>query len=98
VRKGPWKYIYCHRSAPQLFNIEDDPGEWHNRAGDPAVAGIEADLNAVITGGRFDLEAIEAEVWARLPQKAVVNAAMAANATAWDYRVEDDGTRKYVRK
>lgn len=44
-----------------------------------------------------DLDAIEADVWARLPQKAVVNAAMAANGTAWDYRVEDDVTRKYVR-
>ena len=65
VRKGAWKYIYCHRSAPQLFNIDEDPGEWVNRAGDPAVAKIEAELNAMITGGRFDLDAIEADVWAR---------------------------------
>ena len=32
-----------------------------------------------------------------LPQKAVVNAAMAANDTAWDYRVDDNVTRKYIR-
>ncbi|MCY1126814.1 choline-sulfatase [Frigidibacter sp. RF13] len=98
VRLGDWKYIYCHRSAPQLFNLAEDPGEWRNRAGDPAVAGIEAELNRLITGGRFDLEAIERDVWARLPQKAVVNQAMAANETGWDYVVAQDAARQYVRK
>ena len=98
VRKGDWKYIYCHRSAPQLFNLAEDPGEWANRSGDPAVGAIEAELNSVLTGGRFDLDFIERDVWARLPQKQVVNAAMAANGTAWDYRADTDPAKQYVRK
>jgi choline-sulfatase len=98
VRKGAWKYIYCHRSEPQLFNVETDPGEWRNRAGDADVAEIERELNAVITNGRFDLDFIENDVWARLPQKQIVNAAMAANRTAWDYRVEINPSPQYVRK
>ena len=98
VRKGDWKYLYCHRAAPRLFNLAEDPGEWINRAGDPGVAHIEADLDAIVTGGRFDLDAIEADIWARLPMKQVVNAAMAANGTAWDYEVRQDAATQYVRR
>jgi choline-sulfatase len=97
VRKGQWKYIYCHRSPPQLLDMAADPGEWHNLAGTPAVAEIERELDAIITRGQFDLDAIEKDVWARLAQKQVVNAAMAANGTAWDYRVDTDPSKQYVR-
>lgn len=97
VRQGPWKYIYCHRSAPQLFNLEADPGEWNNRAGSPEVAEVEAALLRVIKDG-FDLAAIEREIWARLDQKRVVNAAMAANGTAWDYQVQQNAAALYVRR
>jgi choline-sulfatase len=97
VRKGHWKYIYCHRSAPQLFDLATDPGEWNNRTGDPMIADIERELHGVVTGGRFDLDGIERELWSRLAQKSVVNAAMAANSTAWDYRVDTDPSKQYVR-
>ncbi len=98
VRKGPWKYIYCHRSAPQLFNLEADPGEWDNRAGDPAVAAVEAELDDIVTKGQFDLDFIEKDVWDRLAQKQVVNQAMAINGTAWDYEVKANAAQQYVRK
>lgn len=98
VRQGDWKYIYCHRSEPQLFNLAEDPQEWNNRAGDPDCAEIENRLNAVITGGRFDLDRIEREVHDRLAMKHVVNAAMAANGTAWDYEVRPNAAAQYVRK
>jgi choline-sulfatase len=96
VRLRDWKYIYCHRSAPQLFNLALDPGEWDNRAGDPLVAVVEAELLAVVN--QFDLVGIAREVWARLPQKQVVNAAMAATGTGWDYKVLPNPAQQYVRK
>lgn len=96
LRQANWKYIYCHGSAPQLFNLADDPQEWNNLAGQVRVADIEAAMHAQILDG-FDLAAIEADVWARLPQKQVVNAAMAANRTAWDYQVQQDSAGRYVR-
>lgn len=98
VRAGDWKYIYCHRSDPQLFNLKTDPDEWSNAAGDPAFQEIEAALNRIVTAGRFDLDFIEKDIWARLPQKQIVNAAMAANQTAWDYKVETNPAKQYVRK
>lgn len=98
VRLGDWKYHYCHGSAPQLFNLAEDPGEWHNRSGDPACRAVETELNAVITGGYFDLEKIGSEVWERLPLKKVVNEAMKANGTAWDYAVDPFAGAQYVRE
>lgn len=96
IRKGPWKYLYCHRSDPQLFNLDADPGEWENLAGTPQAATIEAELAALISD-RFDLDAIEREIWARLAQKQVVNAAMAANGTEWDYHPDPDEMTRYIR-
>ena len=98
VRKGPWKYIYCHRSPPQLFDLRTDPDEWRNCAGDPAFQEIEAELNKALTAGQFDLDFIEKDIWARLAQKQIVNAAMATNQTAWDYKVETNPAKQYVRK
>jgi choline-sulfatase len=97
VRLGCWKMIYCHGFPHQLFNLAEDPEEKVNRAGDPAAAEPEARLLQEITGGRFDLEAIEAEVRARLPQKQLVNAAMAASGTHWDYLPDQDVQTRYVR-
>jgi len=97
VRQGDWKYHYCHGSPPQLYNLAADPGEWVNRAGDPSCTTIETALNQVITGGRFDLERIGSEVWERLPMKRVVNEAMKANGTAWDYVVERNAASQYIR-
>ena len=97
VRQGDWKYHYCHGSAPQLFNLAADPGEWTNLAGELSVADIERGLNHIITGGDFDLDRIAQEVWDRLPLKQTVNAAMQANGAAWDYRPDQDAGLKYVR-
>lgn len=80
-----------------MFYLDDDPGEWINRAHDPDVAAIEAALEYEITGGAFDLEFIEKDVWDRLAQKLVVNQTMARNGTSWDYRVEVDPSTQYVR-
>ena len=97
VRLGDWKYHYCHGSAPQLYDLAEDPDEWNNRAGDPHCREIEARLDQVIMGGAFDLEKIKSQVWQRLPLKQVVNDAMKANGTAWDYSVDQTAGARYVR-
>ena len=97
VRIGAWKYIYIHRSPCQLFNMDDDPGEWNNLSGQAHVANIESELNAVVTAGNFDLDYIEKDIWERLAQKEVINKAMARNGTKWDYHVNTDPSAQYVR-
>ena len=98
VRLGPWKYVYIHRANAQLFNLQDDPGEWNNLCGKPEVAAIEKQLRELITEGQFDLDFLEKDVADRLALKQVVNTAMALNKTAWDYRPEVNPANQYVRK
>ncbi len=44
VRSGPWKYNYYHGMQPELFNLEDDPGETTNLSGQPQHRGVEQRL------------------------------------------------------
>lgn len=46
VRRDAWKLIYYHGDPPQLFNLEDDPQEMHDRADDPACKQIREQLLA----------------------------------------------------
>lgn len=48
VRSGPWKYNYYHGMAPELFNMEEDPGENNNLAGQSAYADIEQGLQELV--------------------------------------------------
>jgi choline-sulfatase len=36
LRKGRWKYVHCVRYPPQLFDLQNDPEELVDLAGDPA--------------------------------------------------------------
>ncbi len=66
-------------------------------AGDPQYAEVERKLLDILTNGQFDLKKIATEVWDRLPLKQVVNAAMKANDTHWDYQVDQNASGLYVR-
>ena len=49
VRKGPLKLNHYHGyEIPQLFNLQDDPGEVRDRANDPACAGVRGELMRIV--------------------------------------------------
>ncbi len=49
IRQGPWKLCAYHGfETPQLFNLDDDPGEQHDRGRDPADADVRAALTAAL--------------------------------------------------
>lgn len=49
VRRGRWKYLHCARAPHQLFDLEADPDELHNRydAKPDVAAGLEAELRRI---------------------------------------------------
>lgn len=51
VRLGPWKLVYYEGMEPQLFNLDDDPGEMKDRASDPACQAIRQQLTERVLDG-----------------------------------------------
>jgi choline-sulfatase len=92
ARQGRFKYIYVHGETPQLFDMEEDPGEWHNLAGDQAHRATETALRSAILG-RFSPDGIEAEIRSSLRRRLVIKEAMERNGTLWDYAPAFDAAR-----
>ncbi len=64
LREGHWKLLYyADGHPPQLFDIEDDPRELRDRAGDPACAPVRGRLEARL-GEILDPEAVNREAFA----------------------------------
>ena len=61
LRRGPHKLIYSLGDAPILFDLEQDPGEFEDRAADPAYAGMRAELEAALLS-RWDPVALDGRV------------------------------------
>jgi len=59
VRRDNYKYIYTHGHPPLLYDLDKDPLEVENRAGQPETADIEAKLAAEILDG-WDPEVVNA--------------------------------------
>jgi choline-sulfatase len=46
LREGDWKYVHFTWYGNLLFNLKDDPGEFHNLAGNPKYREIESQLDS----------------------------------------------------
>ena len=64
VRSGRWKLVYYHGERPQLFDLQEDPHELHDRAEDPACGDIRAALTQRILEG-WDPAAIARQLQAK---------------------------------
>ena len=59
VRTDRWKYIHWVKHGPELYDLDADPYETTNLAGDPEVAAVEEELRREL--GRLSLEALGLE-------------------------------------
>jgi len=73
VRRGVWKLNYYHGQEPQLFNLEDDPDEVRDRAGDPECRGVREELTGLVLTG-WDPEDIAARMEALRRDQPVLTA------------------------
>ena len=67
VRRGSWKLILYREHPAQLFNLEDDPGELTDRAGDPACAEIESDLERLAHADGWSIDDVTRRLDERKP-------------------------------
>ena len=96
VRRGKYKYVYIHGEDSQLFDLEQDPGEWHNLVGIPAYRGLVEDLRARILA-TFDPDAIEDDLQESLYKRQLIKETLHVNDTHWDYSPCFDASKQYVR-
>jgi choline-sulfatase len=92
VRQGRWKYVYIHGHGDQLFDLESDPGEWANLAGERDTAELRQAILA-----HFDPDAIACHGVESVARRDVIARAMAMTSTRWDYSPPFDATKQYVR-
>ena len=67
LRQGRYKFNYSLGDAPELYDIAEDPGEFHNLADEPAYQAIREELEAQLLE---DWNPIEIERQVRESQKA----------------------------
>jgi choline-sulfatase len=97
LRHGPWKYIACAADPDLLFNLDSDPLERTNRAGDPAVAQVLADLRAM-AAQRWDLDRFDGEVRESQARRWVVYQALRNGSYyPWDYQPLQLASERYMR-
>lgn len=51
IRRGPWKLIHYEGCEPMLFNLDEDPNEFDNRAQDPACRDVRGYLHDRVLEG-----------------------------------------------
>jgi len=92
VRRGSRKYIYIHGHGEQLFDLEVDPGERTNLAGEEDTSALRACIL-----DRFDPDAIARAGESSVRRRELIARAMTMTGTRWDYSPPFDATKQYVR-
>lgn len=97
LRYGKWKYIHCELDPPMLFDLEADPEELNNLAGDPQHAGT-AQVLAEKVRQRWDMDAYDAEVRQSQARRLVTYEALRNGAYfPWDFQPLQKASERYMR-
>lgn len=97
VRDGRYKYIHCDTDPPLLFDLEADPHETRNLAGDASVSSIEERLSKFVSK-TWDFDSISQEVMTSQRNRRIVDQAHAiGHRPSWDYRAPGIDGEAYFR-
>jgi choline-sulfatase len=97
IREGKWKYVHCVLDPEQLYDMEADPLERHNLAGDPRHAATLARFQAA-AHARWDMRRFDAEVRESQARRWVVYEALRNGAYyPWDYQPLQKASERYMR-
>jgi choline-sulfatase len=96
IRRGRHKLIVSGEDPDLLYDLEADPLELRNLAGQPASAGVVEQLRGELLE-RFDLDAIDAQVRASQRERHLVSDALRHGLyTSWDYEPPADASSQYI--
>lgn len=93
-----FKYVYVHGCEELLFDLERDPEEWVDLAGDPGHGERLARLREAALRG-WDPEETRRQVLASQRRRRFLREALARGRhTPWDYQPFADASRMWVRR
>ncbi len=97
IRRGRFKYIHSQNDPDLLFDLQEDPAELRNVAGDPAYRQV-AQTFRQETAERWDSEKVRRDVLAKQKQRhAIYSALQRGKTSSWDYQPDRDASQEYVR-
>ena len=97
IRRGPWKFVHVPGDPDQLFDLEADPLELANLAGEDRVAEVVGGFRDEV-GRRWDLNALARDVRASQRARLTVFDALNRGAPfAWDFEPSRTASQQYTR-
>ncbi len=97
IREGRWKLNVCPVDPDQLFDMEADPHELTNLAGDPDHADTHERLRSEIDSA-YDFDAYREDVLVSQKHRLVVyDALREGNYYPWDYQPLQQASERYMR-
>lgn len=97
LRQGKYKFTRCKLDPEQLFDLEKDPHELTNVAGDPEYADVLAEFQAE-ADRRWDLDRFDADVRFSQARRWVVYEALRnGDYYPWDYQPLQKASERYMR-
>ncbi len=100
VRHGRYKYVYCAEDPAQLYDLEADPQELHNLAGQGDFRALERQMAALLEARWSAAERAALTEHVILSQKRrrlVGEALLRGRSNAWDFAPRLNEAGRYVR-
>ena len=98
VRKGPYKLVSSPDDPTLLHDLDSDPDELENLAGNPALADVEAELESVVDR-TWDVSSLGRAVRDSQSTRRLVTAALATgNRASWDHQPFRDASTAWFRE
>ena len=95
VKKGKWKLMWLEGEDTLLYDIENDPREMTNLAGQPQHADIEAELTAILFDG-WDPDVLRTEIRASQERRLTIHRITGGEPT-YVNKVRLDDDERYIR-
>ncbi len=97
IRRGQFKYIYSQSDPEQLFDLEADPHELNNLAGQQAYDEIRTSFYEEMMA-RWDPASLRQEVVVSQRRRRLVDRALRGGKfTPWDFQPYRDASQQYMR-